>query len=84
MHNGKILHQLKAFLNQQAQEQRVALLCGPAFMKDALYVDFEAQGFACMAGLRQRLRSQADLQYFFVNGRVIRDRLVSHAIGRLF
>ncbi|HEY6131461.1 MAG TPA: DNA mismatch repair protein MutL, partial [Halioglobus sp.] len=29
-------------------------------------------------------RSQADLQYFFVNGRIIRDRLIAHAVKQAY
>ena len=86
MHNGKMLHQLKACQSQQNQEQRVASLCGPAFMENALYVDVETQGIRLSGwiALPTFTRSQADLQYFFVNGRVIRDRLVSHAIKQAY
>jgi len=63
-------------------DRRVADICGPAFMEQSLYLDYEAAGLKLWGwvGLPTFSRSQADLQYFYVNGRMIRDRLVTHAV----
>jgi DNA mismatch repair protein MutL len=64
----------------------VADICGPAFMKDALYVDNDRTGIRLWGwmGLPTVSRSQADLQHFFVNGRAIRDKVVSHAVRQAY
>src|SRR5690625_6383801 len=43
-HNGRILHQLRPAAAELEQEQRVAALCGPAFIEHALTLDAEASG----------------------------------------
>ena len=80
--NGKVVSQLRAADHRQEMERRVASLCGPAFMEQCLYVDHEAAGLKLRGwvGLPTFSRSQADLQYFFVNGRIVRDKLVTHAV----
>ncbi|RLQ22303.1 DNA mismatch repair endonuclease MutL [Seongchinamella sediminis] len=90
-HNGRGIHQLKAGTGQVEQQRRVATVCGPAFMEQAIYVENEGGGLPAgrlrlwgWVGLPTFSRSQADLQYFFVNGRVIRDKLIAHAIKQAY
>ena len=85
-HNGRVIHQLGACDSESARERRVAAVCGPAFINEALYVESEVDGLRLWGwvGLPTFSRSQADLQHFFVNGRVIRDRLVSHAVRQAY
>ncbi|KJS09041.1 MAG: DNA mismatch repair protein [Gammaproteobacteria bacterium BRH_c0] len=85
-HNGKAVHSLRAAPGQLEQERRVAAICGPAFMENALFID-QTRGALRLwgwIGLPTFSRSQADLQYFFVNGRVIRDKVVSHAVRQAY
>ncbi len=67
-------------------DRRVAEICGPAFMQESLYLDYEAAGLKLWGwvGLPTFSRSQADLQYFYVNGRIIRDRVVTHAVRQAY
>lgn len=85
-HNGKTVHSLRAASTQLEQERRVASVCGPAFMENARYIDQERGGLRLWGwiGLPTFSRSQADLQYFFVNGRVIRDKVVTHAVRKAY
>lgn len=85
-HNQKVVHQLPAATTEQQRAQRVARLCGSAFVEQSVTVDFEHGGLRLHGwmGLPTFSRSQADLQYFFVNGRVIRDKVVSHAVRQAY
>jgi DNA mismatch repair protein MutL len=85
-HNQRTVHQLAACDSELARERRVASVCGPAFMEQALYIETDIGGFKLWGwvGLPTFSRSQADLQYFYVNGRVIKDRLVSHAVKQAY
>ena len=87
-HNGKVIHQLRQADSEIEQERRVASICGSAFIDNALKVDVaaEASGLRLWGwvGLPTFSRSQADLQYFFVNGRMIRDRVVTHAVRQAY
>lgn len=85
-HNQRSIHQLRACSTQAERERRVASVCGPAFMEQALYIETEVGDLKLWGwvGLPTFSRSQADLQYFFVNGRVIKDRLVAHAVKQAY
>lgn len=85
-HNGRVIHQLRQADSPIAQEKRVASLLNQEFMNSAVHADIEAAGLSLQGwvGLPTFSRAQADMQYFFVNGRVVRDRLVAHAIKQAY
>ncbi len=85
-HNGKVIHSLAGAASDAERQRRVAAVCGPAFMEQALFIEVERGDMRLWGwlGLPTFSRSQADLQYFFVNGRVIRDKLVAHAVKQAY
>ncbi|AJD49565.1 DNA mismatch repair protein [Isoalcanivorax pacificus W11-5] len=85
-HNQKVVHQLPVARDDAARAQRVGRLCGVAFMEQSVSVDIEAAGLRLhgWVGLPTFSRAQADLQYFYVNGRVIRDKVVNHAVRQAY
>jgi len=85
-HNQKVVHQLRAGNEPAAMERRVGALLGRNFLDNALHVDIEATGLRLWGwvGLPTHSRAQSDQQYFFVNGRVVRDRLVAHAVRQAY
>lgn len=85
-HNGRSIHNLTPAHDLATRERRVAGVCGPAFMEQAVAIERAAGDLSLSGwvGLPTFSRSQADLQYFFVNGRVIRDRLIAHAIKQAY
>jgi DNA mismatch repair protein MutL len=85
-HNQKVIHSLRPATRGIDKEKRVAALLGPKFIDAALHIDSEAAGLGLTGwvGLPTFSRSQADMQYFFVNGRIVRDRLVAHAIKQAY
>lgn len=85
-HNGKAVHSLRAGQSRAEMERRLAQLAGPAFMQHALHLDMERSGLRLWGWVAEPAfsRSQADLQFFYVNGRAIRDKVVSHAVRRAF
>ncbi len=80
-HNGKAVRHYPA-ADEAGQGRRVAAVFGQAFMENALYLEEEKYELRLSGwiGLPTWSRSQADQQYFFVNGRPVRDKLVSHAV----
>ena len=85
-HNNRAIYSWRAGDSQLEQERRVAQVCGPAFMENAVHIDIERNGLRLWGWVAQPTfsRSQADLQHFYVNGRAIRDKLVSHAVRQAY
>ncbi|MCW8195323.1 DNA mismatch repair endonuclease MutL [Proteobacteria bacterium 005FR1] len=85
-HNGKVIHHFRAASSQMERERRVAQVCGPAFMEKAIVIEMEHTGLRLWGWVAEPTfsRSQADLQYFYVNGRSIRDKVITHAVRQAF
>lgn len=68
--------------SQIERERRVAQIVGDEFMANAMYVEHESSGCKLTGWLCQPTyaRAQPDLQHFYLNGRMLRDRLISSAI----
>ncbi|WP_170930386.1 MULTISPECIES: DNA mismatch repair endonuclease MutL [unclassified Pseudomonas] len=85
-HNGKTILSLHEARDDAARARRVAAICGSGFLEQALPIEIERNGLRLWGwvGLPTFNRSQADLQYFFVNGRAVRDKLVAHAVRQAY
>ena len=68
--------------DQQNPSNRVLKILGSKFLNQSLHVDQRAGDMALYGwiGLPEIARSQSDQQYVYLNGRVIRDKLINHAI----
>ncbi len=80
--NRRTVFDLPAAGSRQEQEQRVGRLAGAEFFEHALYLQRDASGLQLHGWIARPTfsRSQPDLQHFFLNGRAIRDRLVTQAV----
>ncbi len=85
-HNGKTVFALHEARDEVSRARRVASVCGSAFLEQALPIQVERNGLHLWGwvGLPTFSRSQADLQYFYVNGRMVRDKLVVHAVRQAY
>ncbi len=85
-HNRREVFDLRVATGREAQERRLARLLGPAFIENALYIEQQQMGLRLFGWVARPAfsRSQADMQYFYVNGRIVRDRLVTHAVRQAF
>jgi DNA mismatch repair protein MutL len=85
-HNGKSILNLHEAHDDTARARRVAAVCGAGFLEQALPIEVERNGLHLWGwvGLPTFSRSQADLQYFYVNGRAVRDKLVAHAVRQAY
>ncbi|WP_036832331.1 DNA mismatch repair endonuclease MutL, partial [Photobacterium sanctipauli] len=85
-HNGKTIRQYRAASTQVQKERRLAAVCGSQFLNHALAVelahgDLKLSGWICSP---QGARSQNDIQYCYVNGRMMKDKLINHAIRQAY
>ncbi|HYQ72834.1 MAG TPA: DNA mismatch repair endonuclease MutL, partial [Gammaproteobacteria bacterium] len=85
-HNQRPVLHLPVATTREQQERRVAELCGRAFMEQAVYIDHTAAGLSLRGWVAMPTfsRSQPDLQFFYVNNRMVRDKLVTHAIRQAY
>lgn len=77
-HEGRLVAQWRA----ATPAQRVADVLGAEFVEASRALDSRQGPLALQgrAGKPEAARARADLQYLFVNGRFVRDRLIQHAI----
>ena len=81
-HNGRTQWRLPP----QTFQQRASALLGEDFEAASLFLDEQSAGIR-LSGLIASPsfnRSARDYQYFFVNGRFVRDRLIAHAVREAF
>ncbi len=80
--NGRTVFALPAAVGREAQERRVAAICGDEFMQHARHFSRAIEGLALSGWLAAPAfsRSQADMQFTFVNDRFVRDKLLRHAV----
>ncbi|MCJ8320153.1 MAG: DNA mismatch repair endonuclease MutL [Colwellia sp.] len=85
-HNGKIVRQYRAAKDKSQYAKRVAMVCGKAFIEHAVEVDCHHDTLHLWGWLAKPSfhRSQNDLCYSYVNGRMMRDKLINHAIRQSF
>jgi DNA mismatch repair protein MutL len=85
-HNGRPVRLLKPVRDADDHGRRVADVLGEEFLASSLRVEHEAAGLRLhgWVGLPTASRAQADQQYFHVNGRLVRDRLVAHAVRQAY
>lgn len=85
-HNGKPLRIYKAATDETSELARVAEVLGPEFPERSLRVSQSGAGMQLSGwvGLPTASRARPDQQYFFVNGRMVRDRMVAHAVRQAY
>jgi DNA mismatch repair protein MutL len=85
-HDNRVLRRFMPVADDKSMMERLESILDPEFIGSALPIN-EQRGAYTLGGWvaePRYNRAQADRQFFFVNGRVIRDRLVAHAIRQAF
>jgi DNA mismatch repair protein MutL len=86
IHNQKVTRHVIAVTDELSLKKRLSQLMGAPFVQQSLEISFEAQDIKISGWVGQPTfnRSQADMQYLFVNGRIVRDRLLSYAVKQAY
>lgn len=80
-HEGKLVEQWRACTGDTAHEQRLADVLGNELLGQSIAVDYSAGSVRVTgrAGIPDAARSRADQQFAYVNGRYVRDKVLTHA-----
>ncbi|MGV7091785.1 DNA mismatch repair endonuclease MutL [Siccibacter turicensis] len=82
-HNGKMVRQYRAVPEGAPRERRLGAICGTPFLEKALAIEWQHGDLALRGWVAEPTSTTAalgDIQYCYVNGRMMRDRLINHAI----
>lgn len=85
-HNAHQVLSLKPAHTQEDRERRVAAICGKSFIEQALYIEYEAAGLRLTGWISTPAlsRKQGDRQYCSLNGRMVRDKVITHAVRQAY
>ncbi len=85
-HNGKMVRQYRAAATKAQNAKRVAMVCGQKFVDNAIEVNCAHDDMIFSGWLAKPsfARNQNDLCYSYVNGRMMRDKLINHAIRQAY
>ncbi|MDP3269014.1 MAG: DNA mismatch repair endonuclease MutL [Legionella sp.] len=85
-HNNKLILSLPCALNEQTQHIRMTKIFGTAFVKSAVFLD-ESRGRLRLTGWISSpdfQRSQNDRQWVYINQRMVKDKLINHALKQAY
>ncbi|MCP2231719.1 MULTISPECIES: DNA mismatch repair endonuclease MutL [Erwinia] len=85
-HNGKLMRQYRGVSDNSQRERRLGAICGTAFQTHALKIAWQHGELSLHGWVADPVGSKAlpELQYCYVNGRMMRDRLINHAIRQAY
>lgn len=82
-HNGKVIRQYRAVTDESQKTRRLAAICGAAFVEQALEIEWQHGDLGMRGWVADPSAVNpafAEIQYCYVNNRMMRDRLINHAI----
>lgn len=86
IHNGKTIRQYLALNDKTKFIKRISAVCGQRFVDNAIAVECQHDDMLLWGwiGHPEFSRPQNDLCYSYVNGRMMRDKLINHAIRQAY
>ncbi|MBC8949028.1 DNA mismatch repair endonuclease MutL [Xenorhabdus sp. TS4] len=84
-HNGKLVRQYRPAKDESQHERRLAAICGTAFVQQALALSWQHDSLSIKGWVVDPVNTAvSEIQYCYVNGRMMRDRLINHAIRQAY
>ncbi len=85
-HNQREVLSLAPAISDGEKGSRVGQVLGSSFLENSILMQIDAAGMRLSGWIGSPTfnRSQSDMQYFYVNGRMVRDKVVSHAVRQAY
>lgn len=85
-HNGKRVRQYRAVKDESQQNRRLSAICGNNFVNQSMHLTWEHGDLAIKGWVEHPLSpvQSSEIQYCYVNGRMMRDRLINHALRQAY
>lgn len=85
-HDGKQMFTLPAAVSTETKNTRIKKLLGKTFIDNAIYLDVEQAGMRLQGWISTQSyqRSQNDKQWIYINQRMVKDKLLHHAIKQAY
>lgn len=77
-HNGKLIRQYRARQDHTDLVHRITEVCGQSFMAQAIKLEWQHDDLSILGWVNTTV--QQSYQYFYVNHRIVKDRILNHAI----
>jgi len=85
-HNQRVVHRLNSAINLDLKIKRLEKLLDKKFVNHAIEVSYQSSGLSITGWLSNKdySRGQSDMQYFYVNGRMVKDKVINHALRQVY
>lgn len=85
-HNQRVVHRLNSAINLDLKIKRLEKLLDKKFVNHAIEVSYQSSGLSITGWLSNKdySRGQSDMQYFYVNGRTVKDKVINHALRQVY
>ncbi|MFK8012632.1 MAG: DNA mismatch repair endonuclease MutL [Marinicellaceae bacterium] len=86
IHNGKTVRSSQGGEAESNKKMRIVQLCGKEFFENAFFIDEQRHGMRLYGWVAKPSwnRASADRQFFYINGRMIKDKLIGHAVRQAY
>ena len=86
IHNGKTVRSSQGGDSESNKKMRITQLCGKDFFENAFTIDEQRHGMRLYGWVAKPSwnRASADRQFFYINGRMIKDKLIGHAVRQAY
>jgi len=86
IHNGKTVRSSQGGEADSNKKMRIVQLCGKEFFENAFFIDEQRHGMRLYGWVAKPSwnRASADRQFFYINGRMIKDKLIGHAVRQAY
>ena len=86
IHNGKTVRSSQGGDAESNKKMRITQLCGKDFFENAFFIDEQRHGMRLFGWVAKPSwnRASADRQFFYINGRMIKDKLIGHAVRQAY